>query len=103
MLYFSSRAIPELEGLDLNQRMLVIRQAVDQLPVPTKVMLNIIKLLILTPLFLLIARSGGWQIVGYVVLLLISYPVITRPITFALCRSKMPAIRQKLFENTQQN
>jgi hypothetical protein len=100
MLYFSSRAIPELAGLDLQQRMQVIRHAADQLPAPTKVILNIIKLLILTPLFLLIARSSGWEIVGYIVLLLISYPIITRPITFALCRPRMPAIRQKLFETT---
>lgn len=99
MLYFSSRAIPELAGLDLQQRMQVIRQAADQLPAPTKVILNIIKLLILTPLFLLMARSSGWEIIGYIVLLLISYPVITRPITFALCRPKMTAIRQKLFES----
>lgn len=100
MLYFSSRAIPELAGLNLNQRMQVIRATADQLPAPTKIILNIIKLLILTPLFLLIARSSGWEIVAYVVLLLISYPVITRPITFALCRPKMPAMRQKLFETT---
>ncbi|CAM3866020.1 DUF6170 family protein [Rheinheimera salexigens] len=100
MLYFSSRGIPELAGLDLNQRMQVIRLTADQLPAPTKVMLNIIKLLILTPLFLLIARSTGWEIVGYMVLLLISYPVITRPITFALCRPRMTAVRQKLFDTT---
>lgn len=100
MLYFSSKAIPELAGLNFNQRMQVIRLAAAQLAAPTKVLLNIIKLLILTPLFLLIARSSGWQIAGYIILLLISYPIITRPITFALCRPKMPAIRQKLFETT---
>ena len=97
MLYFNSRNIPELAGLSFDQRMTVIRRATDNLAVPTKISLNILKLLILTPLFLLIARSSGWEIVGYIVLLLISYPVITRPITFALCRQYFAPLRRQLF------
>lgn len=97
MLYLNSQKIPELAGLTFAQRMEVIRKAVDELPVPTKVILNIVKLLILIPLFLLIARASGWEIIGYIVLLLITYPVITRPLTFAISRKNYTKIRQQLF------
>jgi hypothetical protein len=97
MLYLNSQKIPELAGLTFAQRMQVIRKAADSLPVPAKVILNIIKLLILTPLFFLVARANGWEIVGYIILLLVVYPVITRPLTFALCRKHFAKIRQRLF------
>lgn len=97
MLYFNSQRIPELEGLTFAQRMAVIRKAADGLPTPTKITLNIIKLLVLVPLFLLIARADGWMIAAYIMLLVIGYPLITRPITFALCRKDFRRIRQQLF------
>ena len=97
MLYFNSQKIPELAGLNFGQRMAVLRKAADRLPVPVKVSLNIIKLLILVPLFLLIAQSSGWQIVYYVLLLIVLYPLLTRPLTFYLCRKTLTGIRQELF------
>lgn len=99
MLYFNSRSIPELSGLNFAQRMQVIRQAADKLPAPTKITLNIIKLLVLVPLFLLIARADGWAIAGYALLLIILYPLITRPITFALCQNQLKQIRNAMFPN----
>ncbi|MGP9801384.1 DUF6170 family protein [Rheinheimera sp. NSM] len=97
MLYLNSQKIPELAGLSFSQRMEVIRKAADNLPVPTKITLNIIKLLVLVPLFLLIARAEGWAIAGYIVLLLVAYPAITRPLTFALCRKHFATVRRQLF------
>lgn len=96
MLYLNSRNIPELKGLSFAERMQVVRKACDNLPVPTKVSLNIVKLLILVPLFLLIARSEGWAIGGYIMLLLVLYPLLTRPLTFALCRKNLSSVRQQL-------
>jgi len=97
MWYFNSQRIPELAGLSFAQRMAVIRKAADGLPAPTKITLNIIKLLVLVPLFLLIARADGWMIAAYIALLIVAYPLITRPITFALCRKDFRRIRQQLF------
>lgn len=97
MLYFNSQSIPELSGLNFAQRMAVIRKASDNLPVPTKITLNIIKLLVLFPLFMLIARADGWAIAGYTLLLVVAYPLITRPVTFALCRKDMARLRAQLF------
>lgn len=97
MLYLNSQNIPELAGLNFEQRMAVVRTAADNLPAPTKITLNIIKLLILFPLFLLIARADGWAIALYIAVLLVAYPLITRPLTFALCRKQFGRIRQQLY------
>jgi hypothetical protein len=102
MLYLNSQKIPELAGLNFAQRMEVIRKAADNLSAPKKITLNIIKLLIIFPLFLLIARllladSDTAKLMFGVVLLLIAYPVITRLITFALCRHDFARIRQQLY------
>lgn len=97
MFYLNSQNIPELKGLSFAQRMAVVRKAADNLPTPVKVGLNIIKLLILVPLFLLIARADGWMIAAYILLLLLAYPLITRPLTFALCQKNFARIRRQLY------
>jgi len=56
-----------------------------------------VALLILVPLFLLIARANGWAIAGYIVLLVVLYPLITRPVTFALCRKDFSRVRSQLY------
>jgi len=99
MLYFNSQNIPELAGLTFAQRMQVIRTAADKLSAPIKIALNIIKLILLSTLFILIARAEGWTIVGYVLLLVIAYPLITRPLTFYLCRDQFATIRRQQFPN----
>ncbi|KKO48057.1 hypothetical protein VT06_13760 [Arsukibacterium sp. MJ3] len=97
MLYFNSQKIPELQGLNFSQRMQVVRTAADKLPTPTKVGLNTLKLIILFGLFILVARADGWAIAGYVLLLVMAYPLVTRPITYALCQSEFAAVRRQLF------
>lgn len=97
MLYFNSKNIPELAGLNFSQRMDTVRRAADMLPVPTKVGLNIAKLLVLTPLFLLIARANGLDILWYALALVVLYPLVTRPLTFALCRPYLQKARSQLY------
>ncbi|MBV2128599.1 DUF6170 family protein [Arsukibacterium indicum] len=97
MLYFSSHNIPELQGLNFDQRMQVVRAAADKLPTPTKVGLNTLKLIIIFGLFILVARAEGWAILGYALLIAPLYLLITRPITFALCQSRLSAVRQQIF------
>ncbi|MFN3900101.1 MAG: DUF6170 family protein, partial [Alishewanella aestuarii] len=97
MIYFNSQSIPELKGLNFSQRMQIIRTAADRLPAPTKITLNIIKLIILSVLFIMIARADGWAIAGYILLLVVLYPLITRPITFYLCRKQFATIRRQQF------
>lgn len=95
MLYFNSQSIPELQGLNFGQRMHVLRTAADRLPAPTKISLNIAKLIILSLMFILIARAEGLAILGYVVLLVVVYPLLTRPLTYYLCRKSLATIRKQ--------
>lgn len=97
MLFFNSQSIPELAGLTFEQRMAVIRLATDRLSVPTKLVLNIIKLVILFSFFMAIARAEGWHIVYYVLGLLVVYPLITRPLTFHYSRRFFRQVRFKLY------
>lgn len=97
MLYFNSQNIPELKGLNFAQRMQVLRTAADRLPAPTKIALNIVKLIILSILFIMIARAEGILILGYVLLLVIVYPLLTRPLTYFLCRNALATIRKQQF------
>jgi ABC-type transport system involved in cytochrome c biogenesis permease component len=95
-MYFSSQNIPELKGLKFSQRMQVIRSATEQVATPQKLLLNLLKLVILVPLFLLIAQWDSWQSGIIVLILLACYPLLTRPLTFALCRPYLQQSRTKL-------
>lgn len=95
-MYFSSQNIPELKGLKFGQRMQVIRSATEQVPIPQKLLLNLLKLAILIPLFLVIAQWDSWQSTVTIAVLLAAYPLLTRPLTFALCRPHLQQARIKL-------
>ena len=95
-MYFGSHSIPELAGLKFAQRMQVIRAATEQVPTPQKLLLNLLKLAILIPLFLVIARWENWHDTVTILALLVVYPVLTRPLTFALCRPHLTLARTKL-------
>jgi len=95
-MYFGSHSIPELAGLKFAERMQVIRSATDQIPTPQKLLLNLLKLAILIPLFLVIAQWDSWQSTVTILILLAAYPLLTRPLTFALCRPHLKQARVKL-------
>jgi hypothetical protein len=95
-MYFGSQSIPELAGLKFAERMQVIRTATEQVPTPQKLLLNLLKLAILIPLFLVIAQWDSWQSTVTILILLAAYPLLTRPLTFALCRPHLQQARAKL-------
>jgi hypothetical protein len=96
-MFWNSQQIPALKGLNFRDRMQVIRTATDSLAVPQKLALNLLKLVVLIPLFLLIARAPSvLQGLGYGVILLIVYPLVTRPITFWLIADRLRQARHKL-------
>lgn len=96
-MFWNSRSIPELQGLNFSQRMQVLRRATDQLNTPTKLLLNIVKLIVLVPPFMLIARAGSAaELIGWALLLVVIYPLATRPLTFALVRDGLYNARKQL-------
>ncbi len=97
-MHLTSQHIPELAGLNFQQRMQVIKQAVNLLSVPRKIVLNILKLIILTHFFSILARFEGWVLLPYLFLAGMIYPLITNPVTFYLARPKMAEARKVVDE-----
>ncbi|MBN7820418.1 DUF6170 family protein [Bowmanella yangjiangensis] len=85
-LYLSSRNIPALSHLPLNQRLARLNQAARKLSLPEKMLLNILKLLILLPLFVFIMRaSDNWWALFWAALVIMAYPLVLKPVQYALC------------------
>lgn len=92
MLYWNSQSLPELKGLNFRERMAVIQRASDLLPVPKKLLLNVLKLLVLVPPFMAIARAASVpEALLWALLLVLVYPLLTRPLTFLMVG---PLLRQ---------
>jgi hypothetical protein len=96
-VYWNSQQIPELAGLKFRERMQVIRRATDQLNTPNKLLLNVVKLILLVPPFMLMARAdSALTFVGWLLALLVIYPLATRPLTFSLVQEHLALARRQL-------
>lgn len=80
-MIFDTRKVKELEGLNYQQRMLAMKAAFDALPMLRKGLLSTIKFLILAPVFFLIAKEQSWSVMPWLILTVILYPLVTKPIT----------------------
>jgi len=78
-LYFSSQRIPSLANYSLKERQAILAIA-EKLTTPEKLIINIIKLLVLIPAFIYLARLQHWSVPLLLALLWLSYLVIMRPI-----------------------
>ena len=96
-MYFTSQKIPELSGLNFQQRMLVIKHAVNLLPVPQKILLNVVKLVILVHFFSILARFEGWILLPWLLLAGLVYPLIINPVTFLMTASRLAKARKGIF------
>jgi len=97
-MYFTSRNIPELSGLKYTQRAQIIRLALSYLSVPQKTILNIIKLVFLTPLFLILARIDSWEILIYLLIVGFCYPLITTPISLYFAKQHINKAKAEILE-----
>lgn len=85
-LYFSSKQIPQLHGLSLTQRLDALQGAQKKLSGPEKLLLNVLKLAILTPVFVLILQvSQNWLALLWALLVCLLYPIIIKPLELGLC------------------
>ena len=85
-LYFSTRQIPALGHLKLTERLAQIRQANQRLTGPERLLLNIIKLVMLSLFFIFLLRSPDhWQNLLWALLSLLIYPLILKPVQYGLC------------------
>ena len=97
-MYFSTKNIPELDGLSVRQRQEVIHLAVANLPASKKITLNVVKIACLTPIFLLLANIESWWLLLYLLILGLCYPLITTPLTLMFIKPLLKEARAE-FEN----
>lgn len=97
-MYFSTKNIPELDGLSVRQRQEVIHLAVANLPASKKITLNVVKIACLTPIFLLLANIESWWLLLYLLIVGLCYPLITTPLTLMFIKPLLKEARGE-FEN----
>lgn len=84
-IYTSTKHIPGLEGMAVTERMAVLEKAGNRMTIPEKTLLNIIKLLVIVPIFGLLLRivESWWSLV-WVGLILLLYPLFVKPLQYSL-------------------
>ncbi|MBU2917083.1 hypothetical protein KO505_03785 [Psychrosphaera sp. F3M07] len=85
-MFFDTRKITEFAGLNYSQRMLALEIAKGKLTLPKKAVLHTIKLLLIAPVFFLIAGVQSWSVMPWLILLFLLYPIVTKPLTIYFVR-----------------
>ena len=80
--YFSTAQIKQLQPYSLAERRLIIEMANNKLQAPEKLAINLLKLCVLIPPFIALARIDSWWLLLPVFALLLGYFFIMRPVTF---------------------
>ncbi|MEQ3639915.1 MULTISPECIES: DUF6170 family protein [unclassified Alteromonas] len=84
--YFSTRNIPALQGLPLAERARLLDQASKRLSVPEKTLLNVLKLLVIVPVFAFILQTAtNWTSLLWAFVVFLLYPLVIKPIQYSIC------------------
>ncbi len=84
--YFTHQQIPQLKDLSVAQRMERLREAENRMIAPEKLLLNILKLLIIVPVFVFILRaSDDWFALVWAALFILAYPFLLKPLQYSMC------------------
>ncbi len=71
--------------MSMTDRMNVLEQAANRMTVPEKTMLNIIKLIVIVPVFALLLRVvESWWSLAWAGLILLLYPLFVKPMQYSL-------------------
>ncbi|MER2491440.1 DUF6170 family protein [Catenovulum sediminis] len=102
--YLKSSQIPELKTYSFTERAQIISIALSFMSVPDKFILNMSKLVVLAPIFIMVAKFEEWWMLIPMIIVGICYPLITNPIQLNLARKHLPkALRSFQAERTQQD
>jgi hypothetical protein len=84
-IYTSTKKIPGLEHMSLPERMAILENASRKMTVPEKTLLNIIKLLVIVPVFALLLRVvESWWSLAWAGLILLLYPMFVKPLQYSI-------------------
>jgi len=90
-LYFSTKKIPQLQHLPLTQRLAAIHLAHSKLTGPEKLLLNVLKMLVVIPVFIFIIQTAtNWMAIVWALLVTLLYPVLVKPVQYGLCAKYIP-------------
>jgi hypothetical protein len=90
-LYFSTKKIPQLQHLPLTKRLAAIQIAQKKLIGPEKLFLNILKMLIVIPVFTFIIQiATNWMAIFWALLITLLYPLLVKPVQYGLCAKYIP-------------
>jgi hypothetical protein len=94
--YFSTRRIPSLQHLPLAERMERLDAASKKLTVPEKTLLNLLKLLIIVPVFALILQTASnWTALLWAGFVFLLYPLLVKPIQYTMSAKYLPSASEK--------
>ncbi|MEP1447587.1 MAG: DUF6170 family protein [Paraglaciecola sp.] len=90
-LYFSTKNIPQLQHLPLTERLAAIQIAQSKLIGPEKLLLNILKMLVVIPIFVFIIQMAtNWMAIVWALLVTLLYPLLVKPVQYGLCAKYIP-------------
>lgn len=90
-LYFSTKQIPQLQSLSLTQRLAAVQLAQSKLIGPEKLCLNVLKMLVVIPVFTLIIQTAtNWMAIVWALLVTLLYPILVKPVQYGLCAKYIP-------------
>lgn len=90
-LYFSTKQIPQLQHLPLTERLAVMQLAQGKLIGPEKLFLNVLKMLVVIPVFIFIIQiSTNWMAIFWALLVTLLYPMLVKPVQYGLCAKYIP-------------
>jgi hypothetical protein len=90
-LYFSTKHIPHLQHLPLTHRLQAMQLAQAKLIGPEKLFLNVLKMLVVIPVFIFIIQiATNWIAIVWALLVTLLYPVLVKPVQYGLCAKYIP-------------
>ncbi len=77
--------------MTLPERMDVLDQASRKMTVPEKTLLNVLKLLVLIPVFVMLLRMvENWWSLAWAGLILLLYPLFVKPLQYSISAKYLP-------------
>lgn len=95
MFTFFSSQVDELKHLKVRQRQTVIAISLSMLSPSDRVLMRIVKLMLLSPFFLIFTLFEGWLLIPFLILAGLSYPLLTAPVDVNFAKKHLKGALKK--------
>ncbi|REL26136.1 hypothetical protein DXX93_05780 [Thalassotalea euphylliae] len=102
-MLFSTNQLTELEQFSLTEKHAIMHIAHQHLSVPEKLVLNLIKLLLLIPPFIYLARQDWWALALAALISTAGYVLVMRPVSIHFSKRHLKTAIAKFTANTVNN